>query len=248
MAPKTIKGSEKLANTIKTRRNELGLTILEAATIAGVGVKTWCRYETGESIRKDKCRGICKALNWSAFPDDSEDSVLGVDYYKQSKLWSPFIANEFGVAAAVSFCAGGEILADVIEQDLDELSKMPAGTHLGQIKFSLLKDLLPPQFLLKYDYEFVYRLKLVLGGILIKAVSESGFIPLNVLEELLLKMIIDEAEMIMGILDDLEDEYDPDWIYDLIGDSDVLFLWSEFYFIDEFNDYHFNNWMKTFYT
>ena len=44
MAPKTIQGSERLANMIRARRIELGLTIQEASTIAGVGIKTWCRY------------------------------------------------------------------------------------------------------------------------------------------------------------------------------------------------------------
>ena len=55
MAQKTIQGSKTLASQIKSRRNELGLTIEESASRAGVGTKTWCRYEAGESIRKDKC-------------------------------------------------------------------------------------------------------------------------------------------------------------------------------------------------
>ena len=57
MAQKTIQGSETLARQIKSRRNELGLTIEESASRAGVGTKTWSRYEAGESIRKDKCKG-----------------------------------------------------------------------------------------------------------------------------------------------------------------------------------------------
>lgn len=73
------------------------------------------------------------------------------------------------------------------------------------------------------------------------------FQPSNVLEELLLKLIVDEAEFTMETLDDFEGEYDPGWIYDLIGDSDVLFLWSAFYYMEEDNDYHFNNWLKPFY-
>lgn len=64
MAQRTIKGNEILARQIKSRRGELGLTIEEAVSRAGVGTKTWCRYEAGESIRRDKCKGICKALNW----------------------------------------------------------------------------------------------------------------------------------------------------------------------------------------
>ena len=50
MAQKTIQGNKELARQIKSRRNELGLTIEEAASRAGVGTKTWCRYEAGESI------------------------------------------------------------------------------------------------------------------------------------------------------------------------------------------------------
>ena len=68
MAQKTIQGSETLARQIKSRRNELGLTIEESASRAGVGTKTWSRYEAGESIRKDKCKGICRALNRHTLP------------------------------------------------------------------------------------------------------------------------------------------------------------------------------------
>ena len=63
MASKSIQGSQELAKKIRSRRNELGFTIEEAAKRAGVGTKTWCRYEAGESIREDKYRGVCKALN-----------------------------------------------------------------------------------------------------------------------------------------------------------------------------------------
>ena len=64
MARKTIQGSICLAQKIRQKRNELELTIKEAASRAGVGTKTWCRYEAGESIRSDKLKGVCKALNW----------------------------------------------------------------------------------------------------------------------------------------------------------------------------------------
>ena len=63
MAQKSISGTLKLAEKIRARRNELHLTIEEAAKRAGLGTKTWCRYEAGESIREDKYRGVCKALN-----------------------------------------------------------------------------------------------------------------------------------------------------------------------------------------
>ena len=47
MAQKAIRSNPKLAEMIKKRRNELHLTIEEAAQRAGVGTKTWCRYEAG---------------------------------------------------------------------------------------------------------------------------------------------------------------------------------------------------------
>lgn len=60
MASKSIQGSQTLAKKIRSRRNELGFTIEEAAKRAGVGTKTWCRYEAGESIREDKYRESVK--------------------------------------------------------------------------------------------------------------------------------------------------------------------------------------------
>lgn len=63
MSQRTVKGSGELGNKIRQRRNELGLTIEEAAAKAGVGVKTWCRYEAGESIRQDKYFKVCSILN-----------------------------------------------------------------------------------------------------------------------------------------------------------------------------------------
>ena len=48
MANKCIQGKESLAKKFKFRRNELHLTIEEAALRAGVGSKTWSRYEAGD--------------------------------------------------------------------------------------------------------------------------------------------------------------------------------------------------------
>ena len=85
MSTKAIPGSKSLANKIKQRRTELGLTIEEAASCAGVGTKTWSRYEAGESIRQDKVKGICKVLNWPnliASENDVENTISIADYRK----------------------------------------------------------------------------------------------------------------------------------------------------------------------
>ena len=86
MAQKAIQNNPKLAEMIKKRRNELHLTIEEAAQRAGVGTKTWCRYEAGEAIRHDKYKGVCKALNWLQFPtEDNTEGTIDLEEYKNHK-------------------------------------------------------------------------------------------------------------------------------------------------------------------
>lgn len=158
MRPQSIKGSLELAKSIKQRRNELKLTIQEAASKAGVGTKTWSRYESGESIRKDKCRGICKALNWHALPAKGESdtgTTLDFNEYRNHKAWSLYLLNRFGKFAATSFVIGSDILLDNLREDMESLSSRPRGSHIGEIDVSWLEALLPPQFLMRYDYDFL---------------------------------------------------------------------------------------------
>lgn len=88
MSTKILKGSVELGNKIRGRRNELSLTIEEAAKKAGVGTKTWSRYELGESIRKDKIIGVCKALNWNTLPlqEDSSGFDIDINEYKKANF------------------------------------------------------------------------------------------------------------------------------------------------------------------
>lgn len=68
MPPKTIQVSEDLANQIKARRAELGLSIEEAASRAGIGAKTWGKYESGQSIRSDKQQPCARYSNGKTSP------------------------------------------------------------------------------------------------------------------------------------------------------------------------------------
>lgn len=153
MAQKTIQGNQVLARQIRSRRSELGLTIEEASSRAGVGTKTWCRYEAGGSIRIDKCKGICRALNWIVFPESDAETyeTISVQEYKTHEAWSPFLENTYGTRAAMAFAAGSDILSDHINEDLAELVSMPAGSHLGQLSVSWLCSDLPEQFVMHYD-------------------------------------------------------------------------------------------------
>ena len=153
MAQRSIQGDQELGRKIKHRRNELNLTIEEAASRAGVGTKTWSRYEAGESIRRDKCKGICKALNWREFPDgksDAEKKSL-IEEYRDHEAWSKFLADNYGPGAAMAFAIGSDILLDYINQDQSDLASMPSGSHIGQLNTSFISGELPPQFLMRYS-------------------------------------------------------------------------------------------------
>lgn len=253
MGKKIIKGTEKISKAIKERRLELELTIEEAALRAGVGTKTWCRYEAGESIRKDKAKGVCKALNWRALPseDTHEESDFDISEYKTHKAWSEYICECHSEAAAISFVIGSDILLDYIEEDLNELAALPKGTHIGQIDISMLKDILPEQFLMQYDYEFLYCLKTNLMQLRKQVHYAGNLIAHSVLQELLIYLIVREAEFLMETMymdmeacgvEGLEDW--EGWIYDLFGDMDIVTcLYSDIYLTND-HCYHFEHWME----
>ena len=136
MASKSIQGSQTLAKKIRSRRNELGFTIEEAAKRAGVGTKTWCRYEAGESIREDKYRGVCKALNWNYMQEEIDEEKFNIAECRKYEMWSDYIEENYGEIAAASLAIGSDILFDYVKEDLETLSKMPRYSHIGQIEVS----------------------------------------------------------------------------------------------------------------
>lgn len=257
MAQKTIQGNEALAKQMRLRRKELGLTIEEAASRAGVGTKTWSRYEAGESIRRDKCKGICKALNWHNLPDQDEESgkLVSVQEYKGHEAWSQFLYSRFGIGAAMSFAAGSDILLDHIEEDMAELASMPVGTHIGQLSVSWLNDSLPKQFLMQYHYEFLYRMKCTLLQMRTRAKHGLPMSAHSVMEELLICLCCEESSALMELsggisgVDDDDAASSEEWMFDLFGDMDILtFLYSDVY-VEADHPYHFSRWAdQQFYT
>lgn len=244
MGPNTIKGSSELGTEIRERRMDLGMTIEEAARLAGVGIKTWCRYESGESIRSDKRIGVCKALGWKFIPGEGRmlETVRNISEYKKSEAWSEAIAKEFGEEAAVAFVIGSDLLSEDIESDLDGLAKRPRGTHVGELDCSVMECILPRQFLTRYDYDFIYAMKIKLHWM--RKWVQSGNIEVHsVLDELLLYLIMEEAEFIMEDMEADSQEW-REWIYDICGDADMeMLLYSDMY-VDSENIYHFNYWLK----
>ncbi len=251
MDKKTITEAPQISELIKTRRKELELTIEEAASKAGVGTKTWWRYESGGSIRKDKIKGICKALNWHALPDEHNDSgiLFDIEEYKKHDAWSEYICENYGIAAAISFAIGCDILLDNIEEDLHALSSHPRGTHIGQLPASLLESVLPEQFLMRYDYEFLCCLRSTIKALKKSAHHNIPIVAHAVIQELALYLIVQESVILMDAMytemeeHGIEDiDYWREWIFDIFDDMDIItFLYSDIYVSCD-NTYHFDNW------
>ena len=246
MAQRSIQGGEELAKRIRQRRNELNLTIEEAAQRAGVGTKTWSRYEAGESIRTDKYKGVCRALNWRDF-SESEGSTGEKSFreaYKDHEAWSPFLAENYGDVAAAAFAAGSDILLDYIEQDLSELASMPAGSHMGQLNVSFLCGDLPPQFLMRYNYDFLYRMRSTLLQMRMRAGGGASMVAHSVMEELIFYLCNEEAKVLVDLSEEENlDELD-DWVFDLFDDIDIITcLYSDKY-LDNDHPYHFDRWSE----
>lgn len=251
MAQRSIQGDQELGRKIKHRRNELNLTIEEAASRAGVGTKTWSRYEAGESIRRDKCKGICKALNWRDFPDgksDAEKKSL-IEEYRDHEAWSQFLADKYGPGAAMAFAIGSDILLDYINQDQSDLASMPSGSHIGQLNTSFISGELPPQFLMRYDYEFLYNMKCVLLKLRRQAKHGMPIIAHSILEELIIYLCNEEAQAFIEIgagADELIDNEhlnnSKDWVFDMFDDMDIItFLYSNVYLTED-HPFHFEYW------
>ena len=250
MAQKTIQGSMALAKQIKSRRNDLGLTIEEAASRAGVGTKTWSRYEAGKSIRKDKCNGICKAMNWHTLPDQEgeENNGVSIQEFKKHEAWSQFLEKTFGASAAMAFAAGSDILLDHIKEDMSELASMPAGSHIGQLNMSWLYGDLPEQFLTYYDYDFLYQLKCSLCELRTRAKYGASMKANNVMEELIIYLCNEESIALLELCngsdgsEDKEVIYTEEWVFDLFDDMDIIsFLYSDVYLAPD-HPYHFSHW------
>ena len=59
----------------------------------------------------------------------------------------------------MSFLVASEIFLDYLNESLNELLKLPVDSHLGQTNYCMLEDMFPPQFLMFYNYEFLYAVK-----------------------------------------------------------------------------------------
>jgi transcriptional regulator with XRE-family HTH domain len=250
MAPRTKSGSTELASAIRDRRVFLNLSIEEAATKAGVGPKSWSRYESGGAIRHDKARGVCRALGWSKLPGPADDSDVTDDSWfsdtgNDHEAWSEAINELYGRAGAITFAVGSDLVFDQLGDDLKALAKEPRGTHLGQLAVSWFDGHLPPQFVTRYDYEFVYGLRAAVCR-LRSRFAHGDLVAHTVLEELALYLILGHAEsyadMHPTVSEDGTDDW-QEWLAGILGDLDIEFLLftSGMALTPDFA-YHFDHW------
>ncbi|MCL2788207.1 MAG: helix-turn-helix domain-containing protein [Micrococcales bacterium] len=250
MPPRRKPGSPQLGQSIRARRLELGRSIEEVALKAGVGAKTWGRYETGGSIRLDKVQGVARALGWHALPDadtdtpgpDQDNWLRKVD--NRHEAWSPALEQEYGHSCALTFAVGSDLLLDHLTDDLDTLACMPTATHLGQLDTSWVADRLPPQFLPRYDYEFVYRLRAAVHMLRLRF-AKGHLQAFSPLKHITLRLILSYAELFADTDPQLFQGQDhwTDWLAGVLGDLDVdRYLCNPTIAVPPGFDYHFDRW------
>lgn len=163
-------------------------------------------------------------------------------------IFSEFLENEFGIEAAIVFAIGSDILYDYIKDDMDELSNLPVGSHIGQLNCSWLKGSLPEQFLMHYDYEFLYQMKCILHQMRLRAKACSPLIVNSVMEELLFYLCNEEVSAFIELSGEIEKYKDVDTaisegiIFDLFGDMDIITSLYSNVHLDSDHPYHFSHW------
>lgn len=244
-------GSIELGQAIRDRRTEMGYTIEQAAARAGVGAKTWGRYEAGGAIRQDKVRVVARALGWVDLPvpgntGDASTSSWISTFGPGDDGWSATLAELHGRDCAVTFAGGSDLVYDQISNDLDELARRPKGTHLGELDAPWLEGSLPAQFAMRYDYEFIYRLRSTVAGLRSRFVL--GHVQAHsVLEEIALYLILGTADLFSDLYpeDFSPDEHWTEWLGDILGDTDIeMYLFDPDAVVPPGFTYHFDRWLE----
>jgi hypothetical protein len=159
--------------------------------------------------------------------------------------------------AAYSFSVGSELLLSDIQEDLEALSHLPRGSHLGQVDNSIIYDSLPEQFKLHYDYDFLFALKQAITGLRNTVFRQQKIIAHSVIEELALYLIVENAQSYIEIMECDTSQYMNEeetdwehWIYAIFDDMDIVsFLYSDFGCLSPDHTYHFDHWLDVqFYT
>lgn len=265
MTPQTSAGSVERGQAIRVRREELSLTIEQAAAAAGVGSETWRRYEAGGAIRRDKVRNLLKVLRWARLPDAPEDGPEGRG--RDRSMWdlcgpeaegdtySAFLSEEYSESFARIVRAGFDITRDELRDDIESLAREPKGTHLGQLGASWFEGRLPARWLMHYDYDFMCRLLARLDTLRMRLVHpgqvDSHPLTRGVVDDLLLHLVVEQGKSAFEVADDERVDLDEadEFEYHLNGEDDeVIFaLFSANTDPAPDNAWHFDRWFDDVY-
>ena len=154
---------------------------------------------------------MISVLSWKTLPEEGcmtddvdrfaessppvEDPSFKAD--KSHEAWSPYLETTYGSWVATIFAVGSDLVYDIAKDDLEKLSSRPRGTHLGVV-FSMLNNMLPPQFVTRYDYEFVYAFFCSVDSLRRRARTGDAIRACTVLEELVIIVVIEVAEDFLG--------------------------------------------------
>jgi transcriptional regulator with XRE-family HTH domain len=257
VAPRTVAGSKELGSLIRVRRVELGLSIEQAAASAGLGSETWRRYENGSSIRQDKLRVVRRALKWRTLPVVGSGSTTGGqdpspdiwELAERSSAYAPNLVEGYGEEAARVFAVGCDIIGDQIKDDLEQLRSMRRWSHVGEVPASWLDDQLPPRWLMRYDYDFLFRLRATVEALRLRAVHpDYDGIPhftRCVADDLALHLVMEQGTAAFEDTDHSVDQHDVgEWEYEMNGEDDevMTLLYSEWFDSSPDQKWHFDRW------
>ena len=246
--------SQELKETVISNRQRLAMSVEDASRRAGIAPKTWTRYEEDGKLPIHMIPRVCKAIDMQSLPSLS-DTELHLPSNDNSRLtnlchWSQYIDETFGEKAALSYAIGSTILISNLDLALQELKVLPKGTHVAELDASLLSRILPSQFAMEYDYEFLSAFRSRLLYIVRKLHSKDAFSVHTVLDELILHIILQLSIPIIACWNPTEPtELDEDWNVwktSLCNDDDDLesFLYTDYMWLSAERTYHFSHWLK----
>ena len=177
--------------------------------------------------------------------------AFDLEKFRNQEAWSDFLCRYFGEAAAISFIVGSDLVLEFIEKDLQELSGKPEGTHVGQLGASMMKEILPGQFLTRYDSAFLRLFRTTVERIRKTFRCCDWFTPSSVIEEVAIYQIAEvskywmesrhaqmESQGVTGL-----DTWDA-WDFDLLETFHVITCLYSDRCVERNHRYHFDHWTK----
>ena len=143
--------------------------------------------------------------------------------------YSPLVKRTLGEDAARCFALGAHLYDRLLTEDLEALTEMPRGTHVGELDVSHVSGTLPALWLTRYDYEFLFQLR-GLGQITTHRLVEAMIAPDEPLVRTLAEAVVVHDIFTLGGMTasslgkELEDEEWEGWVNAFSGPQEPAHL------------------------